>query len=136
MNFFREAGYENEQGAGGFLDSYILASKSPSEILTMVAKAIPEKINAEMDKDNDVMSRSAAVNLVNLIGIPTVVMFLILVTRCIPLFIKLVVIFLIVLHIIIGTVFIVSTEQHKKIPNKIENFLESMKMITAGNTSA
>lgn len=136
MNFFRDAGYGENDNGKGFLESYLLATKSPNELLSLVTKMIPEKLNSELSKENDVMTRSAAVNLINLIGIPTVVMFLILVTRCIPLIVKLVVIFLIVLHIIIGTMFIVSTEQHKKIPNKkVENFIESMKMISAAATT-
>lgn len=123
MNFFSEAGYTRAA-------TDLAANYNADDLL----KLLPGKLNNDL-ADADYMTKSAAVNLINIIGIPAAVMFIILVSKCIPLTVKILVVFLVVMHIVIGTVFIVSTEQlKKKLPDEttMQAFKNSaQKMLTS-----
>lgn len=131
MNFFRDAGYNNNDT----LVSY-LTSANPDELIRALTHILPKKLDTELQasEKNNPISRSASMNLLNIIGIPTIILFVILVSKCIPIFVKLLVIILVVVHIIIGTVFIVSTEQHKQKLN-INNLTQSLQRVLTPKSS-
>lgn len=120
MNFFHKAGYNND--TSNSLINYLNVSNADEMI-----RGLSERLDIELQaaEKNNPISRSASMNLLNIIGIPTIILFVVLITKCIPLFVKLLVIILVVVHIIIGTVFIVSTEQHKQKLN-INNLTQSL----------
>lgn len=121
MNFFHEAGYKNDSNSSSLIN-YLNVTNADEMI-----RGLSERLDVELQaaEKNNPISRSASMNLLNIIGIPTIILFVILITKCIPFFVKLLVIVLVVVHIIIGTVFIVSTEQHKQKLN-INNLTQSL----------
>ena len=95
-------------------DSYILNylnTLRPEQLSKMLSQYLPNKLNQEL---RNTATRPPLTNLLNICGIPVLILCLVVFTKCVPIYVKLLVMFLVLIQIIISTAFIMTTENYRQ----------------------